>query len=247
MSNCSKENDCPINKLFDTTKKCPYKNITKNIISHGVFAFFIFKLVKKVMNQNKTKINDTDNLIEFISAIPDINSIFDLSSISGNLKSCPVNLKSCPVNLKSCPVNLKSCPVNLKSCPVNLKSSPKLPIDNISGNIEDNISKLLSPNNIEEIGSLLNLGGMGSIGSLVGLLFKNLTKEQVKPIVTPELNCVKSNTNLFSLLAKTILVIFSFIIIKIILDIIFDIDEVGLKVEMDFGDIKKTRNKKKSN
>ena len=219
MSNCSKENDCPINKLFDTTKKCPYKNITKNIISHGVFAFFIFKLVKKVMNQNKTKINDTDNLIEFISAIPDINSIFDLSSISGNLKSCPVNLKS----------------------------SPKLPIDNISGNIEDNISKLLSPNNIEEIGSLLNLGGMGSIGSLVGLLFKNLTKEQVKPIVTPELNCVKSNTNLFSLLAKTILVIFSFIIIKIILDIIFDIDEVGLKVEMDFGDIKKTRNKKKSN
>jgi len=240
MSNCSKENDCPINKLFDTTKKCPYKNITKNIISHGVFAFFIFKLVKKVMNQNKTKINDTDNLIEFISAIPDINSIFDLSSISGNLKSCPVSLNSCPGNLKSFSGNLNSCPVNLKSC-------PKLPIDNISGNIEDNISKLLSPNNIEEIGSLLNLGGMGSIGSLVGLLFKNLTKEQVKPIVTPELNCVKSNTNLFSLLAKTILVIFSFIIIKIILDIIFDIDEVGLKVEMDFGDIKKTRNKKKSN
>ena len=240
MSNCSKENDCPINKLFDTTKKCPYKNITKNIISHGVFAFFIFKLIKKVMNQNKTKINDTDNLIEFISAIPDINSIFDLSSISGNLKSCPVSLNSCPGNLKSFSGNLNSCPVNLKSC-------PKLPIDNISGNIEDNISKLLSPNNIEEIGSLLNLGGMGSIGSLVGLLFKNLTKEQVKPIVTPELNCVKSNTNLFSLLAKTILVIFSFIIIKIILDIIFDIDEVGLKVEMDFGDIKKTRNKKKSN
>ena len=240
MSNCSKENDCPINKLFDTTKKCPYKNITKNIISHGVFAFFIFKLIKKVMNQNKTKINDTDNLIEFISAIPDINSIFDLSSISGNLKSCPVSLNSCPGNLKSFSGNLNSCPVNLKSC-------PKLPIDNISGNIEDNISKLLSPNNIEEIRSLLNLGGMGSIGSLVGLLFKNLTKEQVKPIVTPELNCVKSNTNLFSLLAKTILVIFSFIIIKIILDIIFDIDEVGLKVEMDFGDIKKTRNKKKSN
>jgi hypothetical protein len=240
MSNCSKENDCPINKLFDNTKKCPYKNITKNIISHGVFAFFIFKLIKKVMNQNKTKINDTDNLIEFISAIPDINSIFDLSSISGNLKSCPVSLNSCPGNLKSFSGNLNSCPVNLKSC-------PKLPIDNISGNIEDNISKLLSPNNIEEIGSLLNLGGMGSIGSLVGLLFKNLTKEQVKPIVTPELNCVKSKTTLFSLLAKTILVIFSFIIIKIILDIIFDIDEVGLKVEMDFGDIKKTRNKKKSN
>ena len=195
--------------------------------------FFIFKLLKKMMNQHKSKVNETDNLLELLNTIPNINNMFEFSNTSGNLKTSPVNLKSCPVNLKSCPVNLKSC--------------QKLPLNNINGNIEDNISKLISSNNLDEIGGLLNLGGMGSIGSLAGLLLKNLTKEQIKPIIKPELNCVKSKTTLFSLIAKTILVLFSFIIIKIILDIIFDIDEVGLKVEMDFGDIEKTRNKKKSN
>jgi hypothetical protein len=235
MSNCPKEKDCcPINKLFDTDIKCPYKNITKNVISHGIFVFFIFKLIKKVMNNNTNIVNETDktdNIIELFNTIPNINNIFDLSNISGNLNTFSENLNSCPINLNSCPILPRKNNIN----------------HNIKGNIGDNISKLLSPNNINEITSLLEMGGMGSIGSLAGLFIKNLSKEsiKIKPIVPKELTCIKSKTKLFPLLAKTILVIFSFIIIKIILDIIFDMDDIGLQVEMDFGNIEKNRNKKK--